>query len=63
VRNIAMLEIKDLYKVYKPKNGTPVVALNHISLTFPETGLIFILGKSGIRQIDLAQRDGRSRQG
>jgi putative ABC transport system permease protein len=42
-----MLEIKDLYKVYKPKNGTPVVALNHISLTFPETGLIFILGKSG----------------
>lgn len=42
-----MLEVKDLYKVYKPKKGDPVIALNHISVKFPETGLIFILGKSG----------------
>lgn len=42
-----MLEIKDLYKVYKPKRGVAVTALNGISLKFPDTGMIFLLGKSG----------------
>ena len=42
-----MLEVKDLYKVYKPKRGVPVVAVNHISLKFPDTGMVFLLGKSG----------------
>ncbi|MBR6697630.1 MAG: ATP-binding cassette domain-containing protein [Lachnospiraceae bacterium] len=42
-----MLETKELYKVYKPKKGVPVVALNKVSLKFPEKGMIFLLGKSG----------------
>lgn len=42
-----MLETKGLYRVYKPKKGTEVVALNHISIKFPDKGLVFILGKSG----------------
>lgn len=42
-----MLEIKNLTKVYTPKKGVPVTALNGISLKFPETGMIFLLGKSG----------------
>ncbi len=42
-----MLETRELYKVYKPKKGVPVVALNRISLKFPEKGMIFLLGKSG----------------
>ena len=42
-----MLEVKNLKKVYKVKNGKPVYALNDVSLKFPETGLVFILGKSG----------------
>jgi ABC-type bacteriocin/lantibiotic exporter with double-glycine peptidase domain len=41
-----MLEIKHI-KVYKPKKGVPVTAINDISLKFPETGMIFLLGKSG----------------
>lgn len=42
-----MLEIKNLKKVYKPKKGVPVVALDDVSIKFPETGMVFLLGKSG----------------
>ena len=42
-----MLEVKDLYREYRPKKGNPVVALDHVSIKFPDTGLVFILGKSG----------------
>lgn len=41
-----MLELKNVSKVYKTKSGD-VGALNGVSLTFPETGLVFITGKSG----------------
>lgn len=42
-----MLEIKNLTKIYKNKVGTDVLALDDISLKFPETGMVFLLGKSG----------------
>ena len=42
-----MLETRNLFKVYKPKKGVPVVALNSVSLKFPERGMVFLLGKSG----------------
>lgn len=42
-----MIEIRDIVKTYHPKKGDKVVALDHVSLKFPETGLVFILGKSG----------------
>lgn len=42
-----MLEVKNLSKVYKPKKGTQVVALNKVNLAFAEKGLVFLLGKSG----------------
>lgn len=42
-----MLETVNLCKIYKPKKGVPVKALNNISLTFPEKGMVFLLGKSG----------------
>ena len=42
-----MLEIKNLTKVYKPKKGVPVKAIDNISLIFPENGMVFLLGKSG----------------
>ena len=42
-----MLETKELYKVYKPKKGVAVTAINKVSLKFPEKGMIFLLGKSG----------------
>ncbi|MDE6660567.1 MAG: ABC transporter ATP-binding protein/permease [Anaeroplasmataceae bacterium] len=42
-----MLEVKNLRKEYKSKNGAITKALDDVSLTFPETGMIFILGKSG----------------
>lgn len=31
-----MLETRELYKVYKPKKGVAVTALNKVSLKFPE---------------------------
>ena len=40
-----MLEVKNLKKVYKIKNADPVPALDDVSLKFPDTGLVFILGK------------------
>ncbi len=42
-----MLETRKLTKIYKPKKGVPVVALNGVSLKFPDTGMVFLLGKSG----------------
>ena len=42
-----MLETKDLSKIYKPKKGVPVTALDKVSLRFPDKGMIFLLGKSG----------------
>ena len=42
-----MLEIRNVTKVYHSKNGNSVTALDNISMTFPETGMVFILGKSG----------------
>ena len=42
-----MLEIKNLKKIYKNKVGTDVLALDDISLKFPDNGMVFLLGKSG----------------
>ncbi|MGI6279518.1 MAG: ATP-binding cassette domain-containing protein [Acutalibacteraceae bacterium] len=42
-----MLETKNLVKIYKPKKGVPVTALNKVSIKFPERGMVFLLGKSG----------------
>ena len=42
-----MLEVRNLSKVYKPKKGVPVRAIDNISLKFPEKGMVFLLGKSG----------------
>ena len=39
-----MLELKNVKKFYHTKAGT-VNALDGVSLTFPSSGLIFILGK------------------
>lgn len=42
-----MLEIKNLTKVYKTKGGVAVRALDDVTLSFPEYGMVFLLGKSG----------------
>lgn len=42
-----MLEVRNLSKVYKPKKGVPVRAIDNISLKFPDKGMVFLLGKSG----------------
>ena len=42
-----MLEIRNVTKVYKPKKGQAVTALNDVSLKFQDKGMVFILGKSG----------------
>jgi len=42
-----MLEIKHLTKIYKTKGGADVKALDDVSISFGETGLVFLLGKSG----------------
>lgn len=42
-----MIELKNVYKEYKSKNGIITKALNNININFPNKGMIFILGKSG----------------
>lgn len=42
-----MLQTKNLVKIYKPKKGVPVTALDNVSITFGESGMVFLLGKSG----------------
>ena len=42
-----MLEIRNLTKIYQSKKMEPVRALDNISLSFSDTGMVFLLGKSG----------------
>lgn len=42
-----MIEIKQVSKVYNSKTKTKTIALDDVSFTLPNKGLIFILGKSG----------------
>ncbi|MCR5308920.1 MAG: ABC transporter ATP-binding protein, partial [Bacilli bacterium] len=42
-----MLSIKNLTKIYRIRGANQVLALNNVSIDFPERGLIFVLGKSG----------------
>lgn len=42
-----MLEIRNLTKIYRSKTGDSVRALDGVNISFPETGMVFILGKSG----------------
>ena len=42
-----MLSVRNLVKTYQTKKADTVVALNNVSIDFPETGLVFLLGKSG----------------
>lgn len=42
-----MLEVRNLTKIYKTKNGADVHALDGVSLQFAEKGMVFLLGKSG----------------
>ena len=42
-----MIEIKNLTKIYKSKHKIDCKALNNISFSLPDKGLVFIVGKSG----------------
>ncbi len=42
-----MLEIRHLTKIYTTKGGAETRALDDVSVSFGETGLVFLLGKSG----------------
>ena len=42
-----MIFIKNLTKRYKAKNRTVCTALDNVSLTLPDKGMVFIIGKSG----------------
>ena len=42
-----MLVAKDLRKTYQLKKGREIHALDGVSLTLPDRGMVFILGKSG----------------
>ena len=42
-----MLQVKNMTREYRSDRRAPVCALQNVSLTFADTGLVFILGKSG----------------
>ncbi len=42
-----MIEIRNISKTYRPRRGLPVRAIDNISLSLPERGMIFLLGRSG----------------
>ena len=42
-----MIKIENLTKVYKSKKRNNCKALDNVSLTLPNSGLVFVLGKSG----------------
>ena len=42
-----MIKVQDLTKIYKSKNRTNCTALDSVSFTLPDNGMVFVLGKSG----------------
>ena len=42
-----MIEIKNLSKLYSSKNGVDCLALDNLSFVLPNSGMVFITGKSG----------------
>jgi len=42
-----MIEIKNLTKIYSSKKKDNCIAINDISFTLPDKGMVFIIGKSG----------------
>lgn len=42
-----MIEIKNITKIYKSKKRNNHKALDNVSLTLPNNGLVFVIGKSG----------------
>lgn len=42
-----MLEVKNLCKTYVTKGNVVTKALDNVSITFPDKGMVFLLGKSG----------------
>lgn len=42
-----MIQIQNLVKRYFSKRGNEVVAINDLSIDLPQTGMIFVVGKSG----------------
>ena len=42
-----MIELKNVSKTYKSRNGAYTKALDNVSIRLPDTGFIFIVGKSG----------------
>ena len=42
-----MIELRNLTKIYNQNAENQVIALDHVSFTLPETGMVFLLGKSG----------------
>ena len=42
-----MLKVENLSKHYENDNGNNVVILNNITINFPNSGIVFVLGKSG----------------
>lgn len=42
-----MIKFVNVSKVYKEKRGKETISLDNISFLLPETGMIFLLGKSG----------------
>lgn len=42
-----MLEIRNVTKIYRTKGGVITRALDDVSISFGETGMVFLLGKSG----------------
>ena len=42
-----MIELHNLTKIYNEDLENQVIALDHVSFTLPESGMVFLLGKSG----------------
>ncbi|CCV63640.1 ABC transporter, permease/ATP-binding protein [Alteracholeplasma palmae J233] len=42
-----MIELNNITRIYKPKRGVEVKALNSVSVKFQDKGMVFVLGKSG----------------
>ena len=42
-----MIDFKNVYKRYKPKKGIETIALNDLTFSLQDKGMVFLLGKSG----------------
>ena len=55
-----MIKVENLTKIYQAKNNMQVKALDNLSFVLPDSGLVFVIGKSANGLTSWKTADGKT---